>query len=313
MKLGVYLGWHVHSWAQLLELVRHAEALGYAAAHVDGDVTMLTARPEADCLDGWTVTTALLASTQRISIGSLRIVHHWNAAHLAQAAVTAERIAPGRLRFSISIGDWSVDARFGLPLATPADRVVWLDETLDAVRALWRGETVTRHGRYVQLDRARVRPTPPGGRLPICVAARRPRMLEVVATHADLWEVNLPPLPARVGAAAQRLAKACAARGRDPAGIARSMLIFVRVGATVDTALAEFRRLNPWFAGIPDAEIAPALVVGEPERCAARLRELATELGLAHPVLDLAGLEASAARHLLDALGPANNVVDAGT
>jgi hypothetical protein len=54
-------------------------------------------------------------------------------------------------------------------------------------------------------------------------------------------------------------------------------------------------------------------VVGEAERCRGRIRELAARLRLDHPVLDLSGLEASAARSLLDALGPANNVVDART
>jgi alkanesulfonate monooxygenase SsuD/methylene tetrahydromethanopterin reductase-like flavin-dependent oxidoreductase (luciferase family) len=313
VKLGVYLGWHVHPWEELLALVHQAGELGYAAAIVDGDVSQLTQRPEADCLDGWTVTTALLASTSRIQIGSLRLVHHWNAARLAQAAATAERIAPGRLRFAISIGDWETDTRFGLPRLHRAERVAWLDESLEAVRALWRGETVTRRGRYVKLEGARVRPTPPGGRIPITVAGQRPRMLEIVATHADVWDVNLPPAPGRVSRAAERLAAACERQGRDPGEIARSMLLFTRLGSDGTAARDEYRRLNPWFGAIPDAEIVPQLLVGEPARIADRLRALACELRLELPILDLSGLPAAATRRLLDALGPANNLVDAGT
>jgi alkanesulfonate monooxygenase SsuD/methylene tetrahydromethanopterin reductase-like flavin-dependent oxidoreductase (luciferase family) len=304
VKLGVYLGWHVHPWEELLALVRLAEELGFAAALVDGDVSMLDVRPEADCLDGWTLTTALLSRTSRIQIGSLRLVHHWNAARLAQAAATAERLAPGRLRFQISIGDREDDARFGLPQRSARERVEWLDETLDALRGLWRGETLTRDGRYVRLERARVRPTPPGGRIPIAVAARRPRLLELVAAHADVWEVNLPPIRARVARAAERLAAACQRRGREPGEIARSMLLFTRMALDPSAALAAYRRLNPWFRSIPDAEIAPALVLGEAARCRARIEEIAAELQLEHPVLDLSGLEASAARRLLEALGP---------
>ena len=59
---------------------RRAEALGYDAAYVDGDVTQLGQRHEADVLDGWTVPTALLARTHRIGVGSIRLVQHWNAA-----------------------------------------------------------------------------------------------------------------------------------------------------------------------------------------------------------------------------------------
>jgi alkanesulfonate monooxygenase SsuD/methylene tetrahydromethanopterin reductase-like flavin-dependent oxidoreductase (luciferase family) len=304
LKLGVYLGWHVHPWQDLLALVQLAEELGYAAALVDGDVSMLAADSEVDCLDGWTVTTALLALTSRIEIGSLRLVHHWNAARLAQAAATAERLAPGRLRFQVSIGDRPADARFGLPMGSVRERIAQLDETLEALRELWRGETVSRAGRHVRLDGARVRPTPPGGRIPIAVAARRPRMLEVVAAHADVWEVNLPPVAARVARAAEQLAAACERRGRSEPEIARSMLLFTRLDLDRSAALAAFRRLNPWFRSVPDAELGPSLVVGEERRCRARIAELAAELRLEHPVLDLSGLEGKAARRLLEALRP---------
>ena len=163
---------------------------------------------------------------------------------------------------------------------------------------------MSRAGRYVRLDGARVRPSPPGGRIPIAVAARRPGMLEVVAAHADVWEINLPPVPARVAYAAEQLARACERRGRNQAGIARSMLLFARMDLDRAPALAAFRHLNPWFSSIPDAELGPALILGEASRCRERIAELAAELGLDQPVLDLSGLEAGAARRLLEALRP---------
>jgi alkanesulfonate monooxygenase SsuD/methylene tetrahydromethanopterin reductase-like flavin-dependent oxidoreductase (luciferase family) len=305
VKLGVYLGWHVHPWEDLLALVRLAEQAGFEAAFVDGDVSQLERRPEADCLDGWTTSVALLAHTARIQVGSMRLVHHWNAARLAQAVATAERIAPGRLRFQISIGDWDVDARFGLPHPSAGGRVAWLSETLEALRALWRGETVTRAGRYVRLDGARVRPAPPGGRVEITIAGRRPRLLELVARHADVWDVNLPPLPERVERAAEGLAAACARSGRSPGEIARSMLLFVRSDRAREAALDEFRRLNPWFHSIPDAEAASALVLGEAPDCLAQIADLAARLDLALPVVDLSGVAAGRARSLLESLGAA--------
>jgi alkanesulfonate monooxygenase SsuD/methylene tetrahydromethanopterin reductase-like flavin-dependent oxidoreductase (luciferase family) len=304
LSLGVYLGWHVHPWEDLVELVQHAEALGYSTALVDGDVSLLAKRQEADCLDGWTVTTALIASTASIEVGSLRLVHQWNAARLAQAVASVERIAPGRLRFQISIGDWKADARFGFPVPGPGERIAWLDETLDALRALWGGETVTRAGRFVRLDEARVRPALPAGSMPISIAAQRPRMLEMVAAHADVWEVNLPPIRARVERAAERLAEACERRGRDPAGLRRSMLLFARPDAEPAAALAEFRRLNPWFHSIPDADIESGLVLGEASRCRDRLAALASDLRIDQPALDLSGVPAREAHRALEALAP---------
>ncbi len=300
--LGIYLGWHVHPWEDLVELVLRAEELGYDAAFVDGDISMLGCRTDADCLDGWTVTTTLLARTSRIQIGSLRLVHHWNAARLAQAVATAHRLAPGRLRFQITIGDREEDVRFGLDPLSALDRVAWLDESLDAIRALWRGETVTRKGRFVQLERARVRPAP--GALPITVAARRPRMLEVVARHADLWEINLPPIPDRLERAAARLTQACEAIGRDPGEMGRSLLLFTRLGDDPSAQLGTFRRLNPWFQSIPDDEIVPALIVGNASHCRDRIAELREAFALTLPVLDLSGFKAESARHLMEQLAP---------
>ncbi len=303
MKLGVAFGWHSLAWEDLLSLVRRAEELGFDTAYVDGDVSQLGVRRDAEVLDGWTVTTALLAHTSRIRIGSIRLIHHWNAAKLAQAVASAERIFPGRLRFFASIGERPEDVRFGLPQRRPSERIAWLDESLDALRALWRGEEVTRRGHFVQLDRARVRPTPPGGRLPIEIGARRPRLLEVVAHHADAWNVNLPPLAARVAEAAAQLAAACERAGRDPASIARRQMIFTRVQGRADRAeaLREFRRLNSWFGDFPDAEVGPALVVGDAAACRAQLEALTRPLGLELPILDLTGADAATARVTLDA------------
>jgi alkanesulfonate monooxygenase SsuD/methylene tetrahydromethanopterin reductase-like flavin-dependent oxidoreductase (luciferase family) len=306
VKLGVAFGWYAHSWETLAELVETAEALGYATAFVDGDVSMLGGSRKTDVLDGWTVTIALLARTQRIQIGSMRLVHHWNAARLAQAAATAERIAPGRLQFLISIGDRPHDERFGLQRPSASERVLWLDEMLTAVRGLWRGESVSMSGRFVVLNGARIQPAPPAGRIPISIAGRRPKLLELVAAHADTWEINLPPLPDRVAEASATLERACRQRGRDPAEIERSMWIFTRIQESDDPACAidEYRRLNPWFGELSDDECAAAMVVGSAERCRTRLATLGDELNLDFPVIDLSGLDAAASHVALEKMAP---------
>lgn len=302
MTLAVALAWHALPFEDLLALVRRAEAAGFAAVFVDGDVSQLASRGDADVLDGWTLTTTLLARTTRIAIGSIRLVHHWHAAKLAQAVATQERITPERLRFLCSIGAHAADARFGLPFPPSSERVIWLHETLGALRRLWAGEDVHLHGRHVRLEGARVRPLPRGGRMPIEVAGRGRRLLEVVAAHADVWDVNVPPLERCVAPVVAELGRACAARGRDPGEIARSMWIFTRPGlAPGSVALRDsWRRWNPWFADLADAEIDEAAVTGVDAR--KRIELLAARFGIRHPVADLSGLPADAARHALDAL-----------
>lgn len=273
---------------------------------MDGDTSQIASRGEGDVLDGWTLGCALLARTTRLRIGSIRLVHHWNAAKLAQAIATQERITPGRLRFLMSIGGQRSDAHFGLPLLPPGDRIAWLDETLHAARRLWRGETVTTHGRFVRLDGARVRPvlaTPPA----VEIAARSARLLERVARHADVWDVNLPPIPDRVAAAARCLDDACRRQGRDPASISRSMWIFARPGlAPDDPALpGEIRRWCPWFRELADTELVAATASGRSAaESVARFRALAHGCRIDAPVADLSGLDADAARRAIDALAP---------
>jgi alkanesulfonate monooxygenase SsuD/methylene tetrahydromethanopterin reductase-like flavin-dependent oxidoreductase (luciferase family) len=303
--LAVAFSWHQLDFEELRELVRHAEAKGYAAAYVDGDVSVISSLGEREVLDGWTVTTALLAASERIAVTSIRLVHHWNAARLAQASATLERLFPGRTRLFVSIGGQKADLRFGLPLPRTPERIAWLGETLAAVRRLWSGEEVSVAGRFVALERARVRPalaTPP----PIEVGGRGPRLLAAAAPYADAWNINLPPLAARIAPAAAALESTCRALGRPAGVVARSCQIFARPGEDpADPALlAAYRRFNPWFGGIPDAELAGAVLAGAPADCRRRLDALRAELDLALPILDLTGLSHDAARRALDALAP---------
>jgi alkanesulfonate monooxygenase SsuD/methylene tetrahydromethanopterin reductase-like flavin-dependent oxidoreductase (luciferase family) len=301
--LAVAFSWHQLPFEALREGVRHAEACGFAAAYVDGDVSVIPSLGERDVLDGFTVTAALLAATERIAVTSLRLVHHWNAARLAQASATLERIFPGRTRLFVSIGGQKADLRFGLPLPPTPERIAWLDESLAVVRRLWRGEEVSLAGRFVALDRARVRPalaSPPA----IEVGARSPRLLRVAAAHADAWNVNLPPLARLVLPARAQLEAACRALGRPEDAVALTCPIFARPGADPhDPALlASYRRFNPWFGAVPDAELAGTILAGDPAECRARLALVREELKLALPIVDLTGLPIDAARRALDAL-----------
>ncbi len=314
--LGVALAWRCHSYEALLRLVRRAEALGYAAVFVDGDATQMGGAAPRNVLHGWTVTTALLAQTQRIQIGSIRLVHHWNAALLAQAAATAASLFGERFRFMISVGGHQVDQSFGLAFPPVRERVLWLDETLTAVRALWRGERLSVHGEFVSLAGAIVRPLPPAGGIPIAVAARGPALLGLVAAHAQIWDVNLPPVRARVEEAARVLERSCHGYQRDPTGISRSMWIYTRAGraGTDDPALrADFRRLNPWFGEVKGTELGEGLVAGGVEHCRARLQEIRETLRIDLPVIDLSGLPEGEAADQIEALAPPQSSVDSGT
>jgi hypothetical protein len=81
------------------------------------------------------------------------------------------------------------------------------------------------------------------------------------------------------------------------------MLIFARArrDGGCAGALAEFRRLNPWFGDLSDAEVGPALAVGDAAECRAQVEALARPLALELPILDLTGADAAAAHDTLNA------------
>jgi len=303
VRLGFAATWQQLPYEELLELVRHAESLGYEAAYVDGDASPMQSLGGSGPPDGWTLQTALTLASRRIRIASVRLVNHWNAARLAQSAATLERIAPGRQRLLISIGGQVGDRAFGLPLPGVAARIQWLDEMLHAMRRLWAGEAVHCRGRFVQLEGARVLPAQAP---PVEVGGAGPRLLAVLARHADGWNVNLPARPDAVRRAAALLAEACRAIGRNPADIERSQWIFARPGLAPDNPalLADFRRFHPWFAALPDAEVPPAVLAGGAAESRRRLRALAKALELDLPVVDVTGLPLEAARHALCDLAP---------
>ena len=187
------------------------------------------------------------------------------------------------------------------------ERIAWLDEWLTALRRLWAGERVTLHGRFVTLDDASVRPLPRGGRMPMEIAGTGTRLLDVVARHADRWDLNVPPVARLVRDAADRFAIACGAAHRDPASIGRSMWVFARPGRAVDDASVaeDFRRWHPWFHSLPDDEVGDAILAGPAPRCRDRIARIRSDLGIDLPVLDLAGLSRPEAERALEALAGA--------
>src|SRR6185437_16037287 len=96
-------------------------------------------------------------------------------------------------------------------------------EDLEVIARLLRGETVSLTGRYRTYDRAILLP-PPARRPPILVASKGPRMLRLTATWADAWNTAwFGRVDDRLRTRLGDLDEACAAVGRDPASIRRTI------------------------------------------------------------------------------------------
>ena len=105
-----------------------------------------------DCFltGGLTMAASALAVTDATTVGiGLLPVTMRNPAVAAMEIAGVARLHPGRLTVAFGHG---VEAWMRQIGARPPNRIVALEETVTAVRALLAGETVTTRGRHVMLD-----------------------------------------------------------------------------------------------------------------------------------------------------------------
>ena len=188
-------------------------------------------------LEAWTLLAALAAQTSRLRLGVIVTSNRIRPpAVLAKMAATVDIIANGRLVFGIGAGGSSANPQtahreydaYGIDLVTPGEAVTALDEACTLIKRLWTEyQPFDFNGRRYQLHGAICEPKPvqrPGP--PIMSGAGGERSaLRVVARHADIWAS-----PTFTAAEFRRknavLDEHCAAIGRDPADITRSVQVF---------------------------------------------------------------------------------------
>ena len=211
------------SWTHLRALAIAAEEHGldsvWAADHLlyrDGSGETVGLE---EC---WTILTAVAAVTSRVEIGPLVLATPFrNPALTAKMATTIDTVSAGRFVMGLGCG-WhepEFDA-FGYPFD---HRVGRFEEALEIILPLLRTGRVDHHGRWYSAADAEI--TPPGPRPagpPILIAGKGPRMLRLVARHADWWNAAWygPPETAdNLDERIRNLDAACAEEGRDPATI----------------------------------------------------------------------------------------------
>jgi probable F420-dependent oxidoreductase len=175
----------------------------------------------------WTILAAVADATERVDLGTLVMCTAFrNPAVLAKMAATLDDISGGRLILGIGAGwhDPEFEA-FGVPTDHKVSR---FDESFAIIRDLIRTGRADLDGTYVQAHDAVLRPAARTD-LPILVAAKGPRMLELTARHADAWNLAWFGLPnERLARLRGELADACQRVGRDPATLAITVGVNVR-------------------------------------------------------------------------------------
>jgi F420-dependent oxidoreductase-like protein len=278
IDVGIYVPQLQLGYEDLLGRARLVEALGFHSFwvydHLYGPML-----PDVAAFEGWTVATALLAHTERLRVGHLVLCNNFrHPALLAKMATTLDVISGGRLELGIGSGSYQPEHHeAGLPWGSVAERSDRLGEALEIITKMFEPGRTTFEGEHYRVrDLPNLPPPVQSPRPPIHVGgAGERRTLPLVARYADVWNVPTYAL-GDLAHKQQVLDDCCAAIGRDPAEIRRSVeavCVIAPTQAEVDAVLPKAERRFPGAGwGLHDGGF-----VGTPERIVERVHELAAQ------------------------------------
>jgi F420-dependent oxidoreductase-like protein len=219
-----YSGWGAaDAWDRTVALAQQAEQLGYEHLWVYDHVETVPRREATHVFEAFTTLAALSQRTATIRLGQLvTCAAYRNAGLLAKEAAGVDVLSGGRLILGLGGGWYEREYEaYGYEYPSARQRLEILDETVQAVRALWSEETVTFTGKHVRLDGAYCDPKPLQAPPPIWIGGGGERVtLRIAAERADAtnWQVGLEEFVHKSDVLRQH----CADVGRDFDSIVRT-------------------------------------------------------------------------------------------
>lgn len=227
-------------YRDLAERWRRVEALGFDSICIADHTT--AQYPALVAYEAWLLLGALAAVTTRVRFGPLVTPPTFrHPAMLAMSAITVDNVSGGRLELGLGAGGGAADAGVvGETGLRPGALIGRFAEQLEVLDRLLRGETVTFDGTHVRTTGAVLAEGVQKPRVPFVIAAQGPQGMRLVARYADTWSTlggqpmrSESPEPVSLDAATAatrtqiaRLEESCAAAGRDPRTIRRSLLVY---------------------------------------------------------------------------------------
>lgn len=167
-------------YAQTLRQIAWAETIGY-------DDVWLT--EHHFCEDGHApsilpLAAAVAARTERIRIGtSVLLLPLYHPVRVAEDAATIDILSNGRFELGVGVGYRPQEFK-GLGLRSQ-DRGARMDEGLEIIRALWRGETVDHRGPHFTVEGAKLAPMPVQTPPPLWIGGFAPASAKRAARVGD--------------------------------------------------------------------------------------------------------------------------------
>jgi G6PDH family F420-dependent oxidoreductase len=199
MQLGYMLSAEEHPPLALVENARQAEQAGFSFALVSDHYHPWT-DSQGQSPFVWNVVGGIAASTQSLELGTgvtcplIRI----HPAIVAQAAATSAAMLPGRFFLGVGTGENLNEHILADRWPSSAVRLEMLEEAIELMRRLWKGELTTFGGDHYRVESARLY-TLPDEPVRIFVAAMAEEAARLAGRLGD-GLVTTAPLPELVEA-----------------------------------------------------------------------------------------------------------------
>jgi G6PDH family F420-dependent oxidoreductase len=192
IELGYALSSEERTPVELVENARAAEQAGIRFALISDHFHPWIGE-QAESPFVWDIVGAISQVTDRLVLGTgvtcptMRL----HPAIVAQAAATSSALMPGRFFLGLGTGENLNEHVLGARWPSAEERLEMLEEAVELIRALWRGELVSHRGRHYTVDRARLY-TLPDDAPPIAIAAGAPEAAVLAGRIGDALVSTAP-------------------------------------------------------------------------------------------------------------------------
>jgi F420-dependent oxidoreductase-like protein len=233
---------------------REAESAGFDSVFVMDHFYQLPmlGSPDQPMLEAYTTLGALATATERVQLGTLVTGNTYrNPTLLAKAITTLDVVSAGRAILGIGTGWFELEHnQLGYEFGTFTDRFNRLDEALEIILPMIKGERPTFSGKWYRAENALANPRY-RDHVPLMIGGSgEKKTIPLAARHFDHLNViaGFDQLPGKVKVVRER----CEEIGRDPATLETSVLLTVMLDENVKPDQIPAEMSQRMLAGNPD-------------------------------------------------------------
>jgi F420-dependent oxidoreductase-like protein len=278
---------------------REAESAGFDSVFVMDHFYQLPmlGSPDQPMLEAYTALGALATATERVQLGTLVTGNTYrNPTLLAKVITTLDVVSAGRAILGIGTGWFELEHdQLGYEFGTFTDRFNRLDEALEIILPMIKGERATFAGKWYRAEDAMANPRY-RDHVPLMIGGSgEKKTIPLAARHFDHLNViaGFDQLPGKVKVARER----CEEIGRDPATLETSVLLTVLLDENAKPDV------------IP-AEMSQRMLVGSADHIAEQVKTKVLDAGIDGVIINMPLYTPGAITAVGDALRPLVGLTD---